>query len=104
MYLTCCITPTIQGPNAICTTQTYSVNNLAAGAVVTRSASPAIVNFQPNPGSPTNVTPTGGTGTVTLTANIVSTCGNATITTPILITTPPGIGISNIDNLEFCNG
>lgn len=93
---------TITGNSALCGPGNYSVNNLPAGSTVTWSASPAILGFNPNPGNPTVVTPTGGTGTVTLTANIVSTCGNRIITTPIQITTAPGIGISTYNNLEYC--
>jgi hypothetical protein len=69
----------LSGNSTICNSETYAVNNLPTGAVVTWSASPSgIVNFSPPTGSSTSVIRQ-GSGTISIIANIASTCGNISI-------------------------
>lgn len=91
----------ITGNPSFCTSGVYSIDNLPAGSTVTWSAVPAIVNFQPNPGNPTTAT-AAGNGTFTLTANIVSSCGNATVSRQITVGSPSITITSTHDS--YCSG
>lgn len=74
----------IPGPVNFCSSQIYSINNLPVGGTVTWSVSPSgIVNASTSGNSVTLTRITDGS--ITLTANIISSCGNTNISKAITV-------------------
>ncbi|MEO6704549.1 MAG: hypothetical protein ABIN04_01700, partial [Ginsengibacter sp.] len=80
----------ISGTNQICTSALYKINNLPAGSTVTWSASPSsLIQFSCTSCSQTTVTEQ-GSGTVTITATVMNSCGNfPVIKSNIRVGAPP---------------
>lgn len=91
----------INGPATICsggTSPTYSIASLGCSPTVSWSASPlGIVNIA-SPNSPFTTISYTSSGTVTLTANYTSACGNGTLTQTIAVGNPLPIGTSSISS------
>ena len=95
----------IDGANAVCSTETYVINNLPCSATVSWDASPSGIVTTSTNGSQVTVTRIAN-GTITLTATIANACGrsfplqknNISVTTA-----PTGIAISQYSNLQMCN-
>ncbi|MBK1440153.1 S8 family peptidase [Parapedobacter sp. ISTM3] len=81
--------PSITGPSTLCTSETYTVTNLPAGATVTWSASPAGAVTLSGSGNSRTVTRSGSySGWVTLSATLGTSCGNTVLTRDIYVGFP----------------
>ncbi|SKB29642.1 Por secretion system C-terminal sorting domain-containing protein [Parapedobacter luteus] len=79
----------ITGPSTLCTSETYTVTNLPAGATVTWSASPAGAVTLSGSGNSRTVTRSGSySGWVTLSATLGTSCGNTVLTRDIYVGFP----------------
>ncbi|MGI8583764.1 MAG: T9SS type A sorting domain-containing protein [Chitinophagaceae bacterium] len=93
----------IAGDGPVCTPSQFSVPvTVSPTTTVTWSAAPAgLVQFSCNTCAQTTVTQTGN-GTVTLTANITSNCGNFTVTRGNIVVGAPSVSISSRSG--YCSG
>lgn len=85
--------PSISGPDNVCPSGYYSISNLPAGATVSWTATGSISVPPGSTGSSVTVTST-GSGSGTLTAGIISACGNITISKSVTYG-PPTLSVSS---------
>ncbi|WP_114752755.1 M43 family zinc metalloprotease [Pleomorphovibrio marinus] len=84
----CQTPPTISGPDYLCSTNTFTLQNAPDGSTVSWSASPAGMVGISGSGNSVNLTPQGN-GQVTLTATITTECGDVEVQKAFVTATGP---------------
>ncbi|MBW3470163.1 T9SS C-terminal target domain-containing protein [Arthrospiribacter ruber] len=83
-----CVSATISGPDFLCSTNTFTLQNSPVGSTVSWSASPAGMVGISGSGNSVNLTPQGN-GQVTLTATITTDCGDVEVHKTFVTATGP---------------
>lgn len=83
-----CVSATISGPDFLCSSDTYTLQNAPVGSTVSWSTSPAGMAGISGSGNSVNLTPQGN-GQVTLTATITTDCGDVEVQKTFVTATGP---------------